>query len=168
MRLFNFEFNNLNDLFMEMLQDTYDAEIRLTSALPKMAGATTAPDLKTCFNDHLTETNVHVQRLEDIFRRCGWEPKRETCHAMKGLIGEGNEMINADGDPHVRDAALIAAAQKVEHYEISAYGTLRTFANHLGMADVATILQQTLDEESKADERLTEIAEMHINQMAAH
>src|SRR5262245_46387245 len=106
MKFFNFEFNNLNDLFMEMLKDTYDAETRLTAALPKMAEAATAPDLKTCFGDHHRETEVHVKRLEDVFRRCGCEPERVTCQAMKGLIGEGDEMISAEGDAHVRDAAL--------------------------------------------------------------
>ena len=156
-------FNNLRDLFVNQLEDIYDAEKRLTEALPKMADASYSDELKQAFLTHLNETRGHVSRLEDIFHSLGIEPKRETCPAMKGLIKEGSDMIDADGDPAVKDAALIAAAQRVEHYEMAVYGTLRSFANHLGFADVARTLQETLDEEGNADKLLTEIAESGIN-----
>lgn len=161
------EFNSLNDLFIEQLEDLYDAEKRLTDALPKMAEAASADELKQAFQDHEAETRQHVQRLEQIFHRLGKSPSRETCEAMKGLIKEGEEMINAKGDDAVRDAALIAAAQRVEHYEMAGYGTLRHFAQRLGLSDVAQTLQQTLDEEGDADKRLTAIAENSVNPQAS-
>jgi ferritin-like metal-binding protein YciE len=168
MFFFNHTFNNLEDVFWNIMEDTYDAEIRLTTALQKMADAATSQDLKQAFNEHLQETQVHIQRLEDCFRRCGCEPERETCEAMKGLIGEGSESINADGDGHARDAAMIAAAQKVEHYEIAAYGTLRTLAMQCNKPELAPIFEQTLQEEKNTDLRLTGIAESHVNAMAQH
>jgi ferritin-like metal-binding protein YciE len=157
------EFNSLEDLFIEQLEDLYDAEKRLTKALPKMADAAHSSDLKNAFRTHLRETEGHVLRLERIFSQLGRSPARETCAAMKGLISEGDDMINATGDPHVKDAALIAAAQRVEHYEMAGYGTVRTFARHLGRDDVANELQMTLDEEGNADKILTEIAEEVVN-----
>src|SRR2546423_12767051 len=160
------EFNNLNDLFIHQLEDLYDAENRLIDALPKMAEAATSPQLKSAFSQHLQQTRTHAQRLEQVFRRIGCEPKRETCPAMKGLLEEGKEMISAKGDDLVRDAALIAAAQRVEHYEMAGYGTVRTFAQHLGLDDVASTLQQTLDEEGETDKKLTRLAEQGINQQA--
>lgn len=166
MAMFSTEFNNLNDLFIQQLEDLYDAEQRLTKALPKMADAATNPDLKSAFQTHLQQTEGHVQRLESIFHRLGREPERETCDAMKGLIKEGETMIDAKGDKDVRDAALIAAAQRVEHYEMAGYGTVRTFAQQLGLDDIAQTLQQTLDEEGNANKMLTQIAESHINQQA--
>jgi ferritin-like metal-binding protein YciE len=166
MALFSHEFNNLNDLFVHELEDLYDAEKRLTDALPKMAEAASNQDLKQAFQMHLGETKQHVNRLEQVFQLIGKTPNRETCDAMKGLISEGSDAISAKGDPDVRDAALIAAAQRVEHYEIAGYGTLRTFAQQLGMNDIANILQQTLDEEGAADKKLTRIAESHINPQA--
>ncbi|MFW6059537.1 MAG: ferritin-like domain-containing protein [Phycisphaeraceae bacterium] len=156
-------FDSMEDLFVQQLEDIYDAEKRLTRALPKMAEAAHGEDLKQAFNDHLQQTEGHVQRLEQVFSQFGKQPERETCEAMKGLVKEGEEMIQAEGDASVRDAALIAAAQRVEHYEISAYGTLRSHARALGRPDVANVLQQTLDEEHQADNKLTEIAEGHIN-----
>jgi ferritin-like metal-binding protein YciE len=167
MKLFNSEFNSLNDLFVEQIEDIYDAEKRLTQALPKMAEAATSMELKNAFNTHLGETEGHVARLDNIFRQMGIEPKRETCAAMKGLISEGEDMIKAAGDPDVKDAALIAAAQRVEHYEIAAYGSLRTFAQRLGFNQAANLLQQTLNEEGAADKKLTRIAESSVNVMAA-
>lgn len=161
------EFNHLNDLFIEQLEDLYDAEKRLTDALPKMAEAASDAELKQAFKAHELQTHEHVARLEQIFHRIGKSPSRETCQAMKGLIKEGEEMINARGDEAVRDAALIAAAQRVEHYEIAGYGTLRTFARQLGLTDVAQTLQQTLDEEGETDQRLTDIAETRINPQAS-
>lgn len=161
------EFNNLQDLFVQQLEDLYDAEKRLTDALPKMAEAASSSQLKQAFTDHLAETRQHVARLEQVFQKMGMEPKRETCPAMKGLIKEGEEMISARGDDKVRDAGLIAAGQRVEHYEMAGYGTVRTFAQQLGMQDVASILQQTLDEEGQADKKLTSIAESSTNPQAA-
>jgi ferritin-like metal-binding protein YciE len=152
-------FNNLNDLFLNQLEDLYDAENRLIDALPKMAEAANSPELKNAFLSHLNETKGHARRLEEIFSQIGEDPKRETCEAMKGLVREGSEMIHAKGDPAVRDAALIAAAQRVEHYEMAAYGSVRAFAQRLGHQDIARVLQQTLDEEGKADHLLTELAE---------
>jgi|SRR5579875_1025971 len=168
MRLFtSLEFNSFKDLFVEQIEDLYDAENRLTQALPKMAEAATSPQLKQAFQDHLTETEGHVSRLEQIFREISVEPKREACEAMKGLIAEGEEMIKAKGDPSIKDAALIAAAQRVEHYEISGYGTARSFARRLGLTQAANLLQQTLQEESAADEKLNQIAESSVNTQAA-
>jgi ferritin-like metal-binding protein YciE len=123
--------------------------------------------LKQAFQSHLGETQGHVARLETIFRAVNVAPKRETCEAMKGLISEGEEMIGATGDSDVKDAALIAAAQRVEHYEISGYGTARTIAQQLGLTDVAALLQQTLEEEKAADHKLTTIAESSVNVRAA-
>lgn len=156
-------FDSFDDLFIQQLRDLYDAEIRLTEALPKMCEAASAPELKSAFDRHLQETEGQVHRLERIFQELNLEPKRETCAAMKGLIVEGDEMIQAKGDAAVKDAALIAAAQRVEHYEIAGYGTARNFALHLGHAHIAELLQQTLDEEKQTDEKLTAIAESSVN-----
>lgn len=164
----NHEFNNMQDLFLHQLEDVYDAERRLLDALPKMAEAANDETLRQAFLMHQRETEVQAQRLEQIFRSLGKEPERETCPAMKGLIQEGQEMISADGDKSVRDAALIAAAQRVEHYEIAAYGTLRNFAMRLGLDDAASLLQQTLDEEGATDKKLTQIAESQVNPKAMH
>jgi ferritin-like metal-binding protein YciE len=163
MALFGHEFKGLNDLFVNQLQDLYDAENRLTEALPKMADAASSSQLKSAFQDHLQQTQTHVARLEHVFNRLGCDAKRETCDGMKGLIKEGEGMIGATSDNDTRDAGLIAAAQKVEHYEIAGYGTVRAFAEQLGLSDVAQLLQQTLDEESEADRKLTQIAESRVN-----
>jgi ferritin-like metal-binding protein YciE len=149
------------------MEDLYDAEYQLLDALPKMADAATSSDLKNAFNTHLMETRGHVKRLEQAFSILGKDAHRTTCPAMKGLVKEGSEAIDATGDPKVKDAALIAAAQRVEHYEMSGYGTLRTLARQAGHDDVATLLQKTLDEESATDKKLTGLAESHINQEAA-
>lgn len=168
MKLFtSIEFNSLNDLFVEQLQDLYDAEQRITQALPKMMDAAHSAALKQAFESHLRETRGHVTRLETIFRQIGAETKRETCLAMKGLIEEGEEMVKAKGDPNVKDAALIAAAQRVEHYEMAGYGTARTFAIQLGHQEAAGLLQQTLQEEKAADEKLNTVAESQVNTQAA-
>lgn len=161
------EFSNMNDLFVQQLQDLYDAELRLTTALPKMADAAADPALRDAFTVHLHETEEHVRRLESIFSRLGYEANRETCDAMKGLLKEGQAVIDAEGDRSVKDAALIAAAQRVEHYEMAGYGALRTFARRLGMPDVAATLQHTLNEEGEANKTLTSLAESGINQSAA-
>jgi ferritin-like metal-binding protein YciE len=167
MGIFSESLNTFDDLFTHQLEDVYDAENQLIAALPLMAGAAASPDLKAAFNTHLVETKVHAQRLEQVFKKLDKEPKRTTCPAMKGLIKEGNEAINATGDPLVKDAALIASAQRVEHYEISAYGTLRALARTVGREDVAAIFQTTADEEGKTDKLLTKLAEGHINAEAA-
>jgi ferritin-like metal-binding protein YciE len=157
----------MDDLLVTELEDLYDAETRLTKALPKMAEAASNGKLKSAFNQHLRQTEQQLQRLEQAFDFLGYSPTRETCEAMKGLIAEGDEIISADGDPTVKDSALIAAAQRDEHYEIAAYGSARTFAEHLGHNRIANLLQQTLDEEKETDQKLTQIAESSINQMAA-
>lgn len=164
--VFGYEFNNLNDLFIHHLKDLYDAEQRLTDALPLMAEAAHNPELKQAFNTHLQETRRHVQRLEDVFCAIDCDPERETCVAMKGLVSEGSDAVKASGDPDTIDAALIAAAQKVEHYEIASYGTVRTFAERLGLHSVAQALNETLQEEGETDKRLTAIAEGSVNRQA--
>jgi ferritin-like metal-binding protein YciE len=155
----NSQFNNLNDLLIEQLQDLYDAEHRLTEALPLMRDAASSSELKNAFDMHLEETRNHVRRLENIFAQLGIDAERQTCPAMKGLIKEGQEMIDAEGDPAVKDSALIAAAQRVEHYEMAGYGSVRTFARRLGLGQIADTLQMTLDEEGAADKKLTQVAE---------
>jgi ferritin-like metal-binding protein YciE len=161
------ELSSFDDLFVEQLQDLYDAEQRLTKALPKMAGAAHNPALKTAFQEHLRQTENQVTRLEKIFQMLGKSAETKTCEAMKGLVEEGSEVISANGDPDVKDAALIAAGQRVEHYEISGYGTARTFAQRLGRSDAARLLQETLDEEAATDKKLTALAEQIINPRAA-
>ncbi len=168
MALFREEFKNLHDTYVHLVEDIYDAEKRLTSALPLMAEAATHPELKAAFQTHLRETEEHIRRLEQVFKMLDKTPQRETCPAMKGLIEEGNQMIKAKGDDASRDAALIAAAQKVEHYEIASYGTLRTWARQMGFEDQAQLLQTTLDEEGRTDQLLSDIAENKLNWTAAH
>jgi ferritin-like metal-binding protein YciE len=167
MKLFSSEFNSLHDLFVEQIGDLYDAEQRLTNALPKMADAASSPQLKQAFQHHLLETEGHVSRLESVFTQMGLEPKRESCAAMKGLIAEGEDMIAAKGDPDVKDAALIAAAQRVEHYEMAGYGTARSFARRLGLTQAVQLLEQTLEEEKAADQKLNQIAESSTNVRAS-
>ncbi|MBV8829914.1 MAG: ferritin-like domain-containing protein [Acidobacteriaceae bacterium] len=167
MALFRTELSSLHDLFRNQIEDLYDAEQRLVEALPKMAEAASSPQLKQAFQSHLEETRGHVTRLEQVFESLAQEPKRETCQAMKGLIAEGEEAIKAKGDSAVKDAALIAAAQRVEHYEMAGYGTARTLANQLAYERPASVLQQTLEEEKAADQKLTNIAESSVNTQAA-
>lgn len=159
-------YDSLDELFLHQLKDLYDAELRLTDALPKMVEKASCTQLKAAFKDHLQETEKQVERLETIFQQLGQEAEREKCHAMVGLISEGDEVLSAEGDADVIDAALIAAAQRVEHYEISGYGTARAFAQRLGNSYAAELLQQTLDEESAADEKLTTVAESAVNPAA--
>ena len=160
-------FNTLEDLFVQQIEDLYDAEKRLTSALPKMADKATSPALKQAFQSHLKETEGQIRRLEQVFELLNKTPERETCAAMKGLIQEGSDVVDAKGDEDVIDAALIAAAQRVEHYEIAGYGTVRNLAKRLGHTEAADLLQQTLDEEGAADQKLTQIAEGQVNTAAA-
>jgi ferritin-like metal-binding protein YciE len=150
---------SLNDLFVEELKDIYDAEKQLTKALPKMAKEASSQELAEAFQEHLEVTEGQVDRLEQIFKSIGESPGRKKCEGMKGLIEEGEEMMDKEANEPVKDAALIAAAQKVEHYEMASYGCLRTWAELLGNKEVAELLQETLDEEGEADKKLTQIAE---------
>lgn len=159
--------DSLETLYVEELRDIYNAENQLLKALPKMAKAASAPELKQGFEDHLEQTKEHVARLEEIFEKLDKKPSGKICHGMKGLIEEGSEIMKHDGEDVVLDAGLIAAAQKVEHYEIASYGTVRTWAEMLGEDDAAELLQQTLDEEGETDKRLTELAEEIVNVEAA-
>lgn len=163
---FSKELNSLDDLLFMELSDLYDAEKRIVTTLPKMAEAAHSPELKQAFREHLQQSERQVSRLEQCFVQLGKSANRETCDAMKGLISEGEAIISATGDPNVKDAALIGAAQRVEHYEIAGYGTARTFAEYLGHADVARLLQMTLEEEGETDKKLTRLAEANINAKA--
>lgn len=160
---FNVQLNSLEDLLIYQLNDLYDAEQRLCEALPEMASAAASPALQQAFRSHLEQTKRQVSRLEQAFVDLGKAATRETCEAMKGLIKEGSEVVDAAGDPDVKDAALIAAGQRVEHYEIASYGAARTFAQRLGHTTVARLLQTTLDEEKETDQRLNQLAEEQIN-----
>ncbi len=159
----NLRLENLEKLYIDELKDAYDFEHQLLEALPKMEEAAYTGELKQAFRDHRLETEGQVRRLEQVFRSLGREAERKTCKGMKGLIAEGEEYIRAKGDEATLDAALIAAAQRVEHYEIAVYGTLRTYAEALGREDQARLLDQTLEEESAADEKLTDLAQSGIN-----
>jgi ferritin-like metal-binding protein YciE len=154
---------SLKDLYLEQLKDLYSAETQLVDALPKMAERATTPDLKRGFQDHLRQTEEHVRRLEQIFKDLGESPKGHTCEGMKGLIKEGEEMIKMKGDEMVIDAGLIAAAQRVEHYEIAGYGTVRTYAEMLGKQQHVTLLEKTLQDEEMTDEKLSKLAESQVN-----
>jgi ferritin-like metal-binding protein YciE len=148
-----------DELFRDELQDVYDAEKQIIQALPKMAEAAENEELRTAFEEHLDQTREQVKRLEKVFQTIGEKPKAKTCEGMQGLLKEGDKMIAEISKSPVRDAAIIGAAQKVEHYEISAYGTLRTMAEMLGQQDAAELLEETLEEEKATDDTLTEIAE---------
>ena len=156
----------LEDLLVHELKDLYSAEKQLLKALPKMAKAATHDELRTAFQNHLAETEEHVSRLDKLFSELGINGRTPKCKAMEGLIEEGKSVLEDAMEDDVRDAALIAAAQRVEHYEIAGYGCARTFAEQLGHHDAAAVLQQTLDEESAANELLTSIATSGINQEA--
>jgi len=153
---------SLQDLLVEQLADLYDAENQLTKALPKMAEAASTPELQKAFKEHLKQTKEHGERLDQVFKDLGVPAKKQHCKAMEGLIKEGAEAIEARGTGPLKDLALIAAAQRVEHYEIAGYGNVRAFAEHLGYDTVTDLLNQTLDEEGAADQKLTKIAEGSI------
>ena len=148
---------SLHDIYVEQLQDLYNAEQQLIKALPKMARAASSEELKAAFEDHLGQTRQHAQRIETIFEQMGEKAKGKKCKAMEGLVEEGGEVIKEDMDDGIKDAALIAAAQRVEHYEIAGYGCVRAYATKLGEDDAATLLAQTLQEEKAADEALNDI-----------
>jgi len=155
--------DTLKTLYIDELRDLYNAEGQLLKALPKMAKAASSEELKDAFEKHLEQTKSHVERLEEVFEDIGEKPKGKTCRAMKGLIEEGSEILEEDGEESVIDAGIIVAAQKVEHYEIASYGSVRTFAQLLGKDRSADLLQTTLDEESEANELLTKLAEDIVN-----
>jgi ferritin-like metal-binding protein YciE len=155
---FIMELNSLRDLYVDELKDLYSAENQLLKALPKMAKAATAKSLKNGFEKHLKETREHVERLKKICGGLNISPGGKNCKAMKALIEEGEDVINEEAEPEVRDAALIAAAQRVEHYEMAGYGCVRTYAQLLGNKQAAKTLQKTLDEEGATDKKLTELA----------
>jgi len=159
--------NRLKHLYVEELKDLYSAETQLVKALPKMAKAATSEELQTGFAAHLEQTKGHVERLEEIFKALGESPKGKKCKGMEGLIKEGAEMIEEEIAPEEKDAGLISAAQRVEHYEIAGYGCVRTYAKLLGEDDAESLLTQTLEEEKSTDEKLTELAS-NINVEAAN
>jgi ferritin-like metal-binding protein YciE len=167
MGLFSKDIKNLDDLFVHTLQDIYYAEKQITKALPKMIEKAGDPQLKQGFQTHLAETQNQIKRLEQVFQMHGHAPKGVDCPAIDGIIKEANEVAGEIADKDVLDAALLAAAQAVEHYEITRYGTLVTWAQQLGRQYCASVLQQTLDEEKATDKKLTAIAESKINQKAA-
>ena len=158
---------SLKALYLDELKDAYDFEHQLLEALPKMEKAAHADELKTAFREHLGQTQRQVERLKQVFTSLGVDAERKTCKGMKGLLTEGDEYLKARGDRDTIDASLIAAAQRVEHYEIAVYGTLREYARVLGAADQGRLLQMTLDEEKTADQKLTRLAEQGINVAAA-
>ena len=157
---------NLKELYIDELKDLYNAENQLVKALPKLAKAADSDELRQAFEDHLQQTEGHVQRLEQIFKMLGENPKGKKCAGMEGLVEEGQEMIDEDFEGSVKDAGLIGAAQRVEHYEIAAYGTAKALAQTLEETGHVELLDQTLEEEKETDEKLTEIAEQ-INSEAS-
>jgi ferritin-like metal-binding protein YciE len=165
---------SMHDLFVDQLQDAYSAETQLTKALPQLAKAAHSNDLKAAFQQHLTETEGQVKRLEQVAKELNVKltsmmgmSAANTCEAMQGLVAEGQEMMGLGLDGEVLDAGLIAAAQKVEHYEIAMYGCLCTWAKRLGYSTAQTLLHQTLEEEKQTNDKLTRLAESHINRQAA-
>lgn len=158
--------NSLEDVFKDQLMDLHSAEQQLTNALPKMAEKASSKELKEAFEQHLEITRKQLERLGQIGSEMGVDLKGKTCEAMKGLIKEGEQIIKEGGSGEAVDAALIAAAQKVEHYEIASYGSMCTYAEELGHKDALGLLKQTLDEEERTDEQLTKIAESGVNQRA--
>jgi ferritin-like metal-binding protein YciE len=149
---------DLKDLFVDELKDIYSAENQITKALPKMAKTAKSPDLKKGFELHFEQTKGQIARLEQIFDELGESPKGKKCHGMEGLLEEGKELMGEDAEPEVMDAGLISAAQRVEHYEIAAYGTVKTYAELLGMSKAAKLLDETLKEEKDTDQKLTGLA----------
>jgi ferritin-like metal-binding protein YciE len=160
------EKNTLKQLYIEELRDIYDAEKQMIKALPKMAEAANSDELRAGFEEHLEQTKGHAQRLEQIFSALGEKPTGKKCKGMQGLVSEGSEVIDEDFEADVKDAGLISAAQRVEHYEIAAYGTVRTYATILEEQEAVSLLEKTLEEEKETDQKLTELAE-GINAQAA-
>jgi ferritin-like metal-binding protein YciE len=157
------EIDDLRKLYVDELKDLYSAEKQILQALPRMAKKVQNPDLKKAFEQHVEVTRGQVERLDRIFEALGKSSRGKKCKGMEGLLEEGKEMMEEDMEPEVLDAALLSAAQKVEHYEIAGYGTVRTYAQLLGEDQAAKLLQQTLDEEGQTDKKLTQLAEKSIN-----
>ena len=153
------EMANLKDLMIEELKDLYSAEKQITTALPKMIEAASAAELKKAFEDHLAQTENQIQRLDQIFKQLEEKPGTKKCKGMEGIIADGKELMEEDANPEVLDAGLIGAAQHVEHYEIAGYGCAKTYAELLGLTEIAKLLSQTLEEEKETDAALTELAE---------
>lgn len=158
--------DSMEKLFVQELKDLYSAENQITKVLPKMAKAAASNELKTAFEHHLKETEGQIQRLDKVFEILGTSPKGKTCQGMKGVLEEGNEMLTETEEGDVRDAALISAGQRVEHYEMAGYGTVRSYAERLGKSQIVQLLEQTLEEEKAADKKLTEISKK-VNPSAA-
>ena len=158
--------DSLKELYVDQLRDLYNAEQQLTKALPQMEQAAQSNDLKKLFREHLKQTEQQVERLERIFKELGTAAKGTTCEGMKGLIKEGEEYLEVKGNPNVKDAAIIAAAQRVEHYEIAGYGTAKAFAERLDLDDQVRLLDETLKEEHQADEKLNKVALGEVNKKA--
>jgi ferritin-like metal-binding protein YciE len=167
MGFFSSPIKTMDDLYLHTLQDIYYAEKQITKALPLMIGKAANPALKQAFEKHLGETERQVTRLDEVFRKLGQEPKGTTCPAIDGIIKEANELMSECGDDEVRDAAMLAAAQAVEHYEITRYGTLISWSKQTGKHEVAALLAQTLAEEKATDEKLTQLGESNVNRKAA-
>jgi ferritin-like metal-binding protein YciE len=167
MGLFSKSIKTMDDLFVHALQDVYYAENQIVKALPKMIETASDPQLKHAFQTHLGETQNHVKRVEEVFRLYGQEPKGTSCPAIDGIIKEANEIIGDVDDKEVCDAAMLAAAQAVEHYEITRYGTLIAWAKQLGRNDCANMLHKNLEEEKTTDDKLSKLAEANINRKAA-
>ena len=167
MGLFSKDIETLDDLFVHTLQDIHYAENQILKGLPKMIKKVSDPQLREALSEHLEQTKTHVDRLEHVFEMHGAEVKAVDCPAIDGILKEANEIVGDVADKHVLDAAIIAAAQAVEHYEITRYGTLATWAKQLGRADCAAVLVETLDEEKEADEILTDVAKGRVNAEAA-
>jgi ferritin-like metal-binding protein YciE len=148
----------IENLFVEELKDIYSAETQITKTLPKLVKAASTPDLKSAFEHHLKETEGHVERLDKVFKILGMSPKGKTCDGMKGILAEGAEVLRETQAGDIRDAALISAAQRVEHYEMAAYGSVRSYAENLSQQEIAGLLEETLEEEKAADKKLTEIS----------
>jgi ferritin-like metal-binding protein YciE len=157
---------SLHDLYLSELKDLYSAEDQILKALPKMIDEVESSELRTALENHLEETRGHVSRLEQVFEMHGEEAAKQKCKGMQGVLAEGDEMVGKDATPAVRDAAIISACQRVEHYEIAAYGTVRTYAEQMGHQRAAAVLKQTLDEELAADKKLTQIAKSRNIQAA--
>jgi ferritin-like metal-binding protein YciE len=161
------KYESLKDLYLDELRDIYDAENVIVKALPKMTDAASSSELRNAFAHHLEQTKRHVTRLEQIFEGMGEKPKAKKCEGVRGIIDEGEDLIGQKGDQSVLDAGLIAGAQRVEHYEMAVYGSLRTWANRIGNSQAVSLLEETLNEEKEADKTLTQIAEQTVNRQAA-
>jgi ferritin-like metal-binding protein YciE len=159
MALFSMKIDNLQELFVEQLRDLYDGEQQITEALPKLIEKASNPQLKSALKEHLEITRQQITRLEQIFKGMNEKPTGESCKGMKGVIKEGDDVVSKANDPAVRDASIITSAQRVEHYEMAGYGTVKTYARQLGKPEYARILDQILSEEKEADEKLSQIAD---------